>query len=350
MKAFDGKKDHRSAPVLLSGEEIMEQLSSIEQVEELHSDGVASDESISLANGPDTRVKHYTGCNVNRFRFHIKDSENNKMTQNSGVVVEGEHNKKIIDFYGVVKDILEIYYLQGAKRVLIFRCDWWNLNDRSGIQMDRNSSITRVNVCKTWYEDQPFVLAYQMGGPGRRVVGQSGSSSLHKDSSVHLHSREEIMNNVNIRIKRRGRTRNVALSKRINANEKLTVRIPEEVNRIVGVNSQFAITESGCLTRRFAPLQVTKWAKIEEVKLQKRIMKKIMELLIDRQATGQSSVDEEQIYAEVLGYKSRYIRGRGAGSKPNRSWSKQSYWEELENAKRNARIAQERVIMLSNKS
>ncbi|KAL0432043.1 UNVERIFIED_CONTAM: hypothetical protein Sradi_0830300 [Sesamum radiatum] len=42
------------------------------------------------------------------------------------------------------------------------RCDWWNLNDRSGIQMDKNSSITSVNVCKTWYNDQPFVLAYQV--------------------------------------------------------------------------------------------------------------------------------------------------------------------------------------------
>ncbi|KAK4435021.1 hypothetical protein Salat_0665100, partial [Sesamum alatum] len=234
-------------------------------------------------------------------------------------------------------------------------------------------------------------------------------------------------------IKRRGRTRNVALSKRKNANEKLTVRIPEEVNRIVGVNSQFAITESGCLTRRFAPLQVTKWAKIEEgkkldllrdfigsfdsgdylrcdrailsqmntqyrnyrhklyknyflrgiipahvdpedweylstyfsseeyqeekngdvvgpielYKLTRYKYEKDCEdgcwLLIERQATGENLVDEEQICAEVLGYKSGYIRGRGAGPKPNRSWSKQSYWEELENAKRNARIAQERA-------
>ncbi|KAK4438612.1 hypothetical protein Salat_0195700 [Sesamum alatum] len=71
------------------------------RVEQLHSEGVAKDELISLANGPDTRVKHYTGCN--------------------------------------------------------------------------------------------------MGEPGRRVVGQSGSSSLHEDSSVHLHSREEInVNNANI--------------------------------------------------------------------------------------------------------------------------------------------------------
>ncbi|KAL0285575.1 UNVERIFIED_CONTAM: hypothetical protein Scaly_2814000 [Sesamum calycinum] len=281
------------------------------------------------------------------------------------------------------------------------------LGSVSGIQMDRNSNITSVNVSKTWYDDQPFVLAYQMGGPGRRVVGQSEISSSHGDSNVHSH--EEIVNSTSTRIKRRGRTRNVVLSKRKNANEKLAIQIPEEINRIIGMNSQYAITESGCLTRRFAPLQVTKWAKIEEGKKldllrdfrgsfdsgdnlrydrvilsqmntqyrnyrhklyknyflrgitpihvdpedweylctyfsSEEYQEKMMELRIERQAAGESLVDEEQICAEVLGYKSGYIRGRGAGPKPKTSFSKQSYREELENAKRNARIAQDRAI------
>ncbi|KAL0288877.1 UNVERIFIED_CONTAM: hypothetical protein Scaly_2717100 [Sesamum calycinum] len=261
--------------------------------------------------------------------------------------------------------------------------------------------------------------------------------------SIH----EEIVNSTSTRIKRRGRTRNVVLSKRKNANEKLAIQIPEEINRIIGMNSQYAITESGCLTRRFAPLQVTKWAKIEEGKkldllrdfrgsfdsgdnlrydrvilsqmntqyrnyrhklyknyflrgitpihvdpedweylctyfsseeyqvenggvvgpielykltrykcekdsengcwvsaVAKENYEKMMELRIERQAAGESLVDEEQICAEVLGYKSGYIRGRGAGPKPKTSFSKQSYREELENAKRNARIAQDRAI------
>ncbi|KAK4411777.1 hypothetical protein Sango_0250700 [Sesamum angolense] len=213
------------------------------RVEQLHSE-LANDELISLANGPDTRVKHYTGCNINGCRFHTKDRENNKKTQNSGVVVEGEHNKKIIDFYGIVKDIIE------------------------------------------------------MGGPGRRVVGQSEPSSSYGESNIH--SQDEIVNSTSTRIKRRGRTRNVALSKRKNANEKLAIQIPEE--------------------------------------------EKMVELRIERQSAGESLLDEEQICAEVLGYKSGYIRGRGAGPKPKTSFSKQSYREELEDAKRNARIAQHRAI------
>ncbi|KAL0360904.1 UNVERIFIED_CONTAM: hypothetical protein Sradi_3774900 [Sesamum radiatum] len=70
----------------------------------------------------------------------------------------------------------------------------------------------------------------------------------------------------------------------------------------------------------------------------------MMELWIEKQAAGESLVDEEQICAEILGYKSGYIRGRGAGPKPKTSFSKQSYREELEDAKRNARIAQDRAI------
>ncbi|KAL3839153.1 hypothetical protein ACJIZ3_023744 [Penstemon smallii] len=128
------------------------------RVEEFHDEGLASEELISLANGPDSRVKFYSGCNVNGFRFHTKDRESNKKTQNSGVVVEGEHNKKMIDFYGVLKDIIEVDYLRGGKRVLIFRYDWWSVKTPLGIRKDRDSNITSVNVSKTWYEDQPFVL------------------------------------------------------------------------------------------------------------------------------------------------------------------------------------------------
>ncbi|KAL3849461.1 hypothetical protein ACJIZ3_011343 [Penstemon smallii] len=121
------------------------------RVDELHVEGLASEELLSLANGLDTRVKLYNGCNVNGFRFHTKD-----------LVVEGEHHKRIIDFYGVLKDIIEVDYLRGGKRVLIFRCDWWSVKKSLEIRKDRDSNITSVNVCKTWYEDQPFVLAYQV--------------------------------------------------------------------------------------------------------------------------------------------------------------------------------------------
>lgn len=69
----------------------------------------------------------------------------------------------------------------------------------------------------------------------------------------------------------------------------------------------------------------------------------IVEHRTEKEATGESQIDEEQVCAEVLGYKSGYIRGRGAGPKPSRSVAKHMYREELEEAKRNAKNAQERA-------
>ncbi|KAG8388598.1 hypothetical protein BUALT_Bualt02G0142200 [Buddleja alternifolia] len=332
-----------------------------------------------------------------------------------------------------------------------------------------------------------------MGGPGRRV--DLHHSSL-RTSSVDLHSHESrisrtienfdvdeeiVVNSTSISSgkKKRGRTRNVALPRRKNAYEKLTVDIPEEVNRIVGVNSQYAITESGCLARRFAPLKVTKWGRIEEDKkldllrdfrgsfnfgesvrcngvilsqmntqyrnfrhklykkyflrgitpahvdpndweylctyfaseeyqrisrrntenwaaqdarhivgtksfaricrdreekkwdvvgpielykltrykcdegaekgywisdIAKENHRKMVECQKEIEEAGENPVDEEKICCEVLGFKSGYVRGRGAGPKPSTS---RNYREELDEAKRNARIAQEKVLVFS---
>ncbi|KAL0367533.1 UNVERIFIED_CONTAM: hypothetical protein Sradi_3643400 [Sesamum radiatum] len=303
------------------------------RVEQLHFEGLANDELISLANGPDTRVKHYTGCNVNGFRFHTKDRENNKKTQNSGVVVEGEHNKKIIDFYGVVKDIIEVDYLHGAKRVLIFKCDWWNLNDRSGIQMDRNSNITNVNVCKTWYVDQPFVLAYQ--------GSFNSGDSLHYDRAI-LSQMNTQNRNYRHKLYKNYFLRGVTpahvdpedweyLCTYFSSEE-----YQEKNGGVVGPIELYKLTRYKCEKDSENGCWVSEVAKDN--------YEKMMELWIERQAAGESLVDEEQICAEILGYKSGYIRGRGAGPKPKTSFSKQSYREELKDAKRNARIAQDRAI------
>ncbi|KAG8379244.1 hypothetical protein BUALT_Bualt07G0068500 [Buddleja alternifolia] len=73
----------------------------------------------------------------------------------------------------------------------------------------------------------------------------------------------------------------------------------------------------------------------------------MLEYKRERQAGGENSVDEEKICVEVLGYKSGYVRGRRAGPKPRLSHS--SYQEELDEAKRNARVARERADKVEQK-
>lgn len=121
---------------------------------------IASDEVYALACGPDRRVNRYSGCVVNGIRFHAKEREKNLRTQNSGVIVIGEHHSQEIEFYGVLQDIIELKYIDN-KSVFLFKCDWWNVgNKKTGISVDQH--FTSVNISKTWYEDDQFVLANQV--------------------------------------------------------------------------------------------------------------------------------------------------------------------------------------------
>ena len=114
---------------------------------------------INLAQGPDKRVIRLTGCTINGHRFHTKDRDTCRKSQNSGVLVQAEHQGKVIDFYGVLIDIIELSYI-GGNTVLIFKCDWWDIGNKRKINVDEFEIIS-VNVTKTWYKDQPFVLATQ---------------------------------------------------------------------------------------------------------------------------------------------------------------------------------------------
>lgn len=138
-----------------------------DQVSKLHFQGESGvcDQQLSLARGPDRRVFRYKGCNISGLRFHTKDLEMHRKTQNSGIVVKGEHEGKEIDFYGVLKDIIELRYI-GGYRVTLFKCDWWDVSGkskRSGICVDKEFKVTSINMGKTWYGNQPYVLASQVG-------------------------------------------------------------------------------------------------------------------------------------------------------------------------------------------
>ncbi|XP_028120164.1 uncharacterized protein LOC114317608 [Camellia sinensis] len=60
----------------------------------------ATDEMLSLANGPNALVNTYSGCISNGVRFHSIDRDNHRKCQNSGLVVEGDYQGQLIKFYG----------------------------------------------------------------------------------------------------------------------------------------------------------------------------------------------------------------------------------------------------------
>ena len=96
---------------------------------------------------------------MNGKRFHTKDREQHRRTQNCGVFVTGEHQSNSVEFYGVINDVVELHYM-GWRRVYLFKCQWFDVGDRRrGIRVDNH--MISVNIDRTWYKEEPFVLACQ---------------------------------------------------------------------------------------------------------------------------------------------------------------------------------------------
>ncbi|KAF2285801.1 hypothetical protein GH714_007877 [Hevea brasiliensis] len=112
-----------------------------------------------LGLGPDMRVAKYSGIIVNGIRFHNIERDKYRHTQNSGIVVKGEHNSEEIDFYGELTDIIELEYCHG-NCVYVFKCNWWNIGDKKNGSRTYGQLMS-VNVNRKWYVDDPFVLANQ---------------------------------------------------------------------------------------------------------------------------------------------------------------------------------------------
>ena len=45
-------------------------------------------------------MKEYIVCMANSVKFHTRDLDNRRITQNSGVCTEGDHEGEMHDFYG----------------------------------------------------------------------------------------------------------------------------------------------------------------------------------------------------------------------------------------------------------
>ena len=90
---------------------------------------------VSLSFELDERVQLYSACNVNGARFRTIDRDKNLRTQNSGVMNIASYGEgQEMEHYGVVKEVIELEYIKnkyGDRSVVLFRCDWFSLEDNS---------------------------------------------------------------------------------------------------------------------------------------------------------------------------------------------------------------------------
>ncbi|KAL3358884.1 hypothetical protein AABB24_015793 [Solanum stoloniferum] len=166
-----------------------------------------------LAMGPDVRGRRYPGCIINGVRYHIQSRDELRKSQNSGIVVEGYHENEVIDFYGIIVDIIELEYIEG-NRVVLFKCKWFDLRKKTGMQKDKN--FTNINVNRFWYEHDSFVLATQANqvfyicdpklGKNWRIVQKFQDKHIYdvlemqnsKVESDELHTTDEVYQDVSM--------------------------------------------------------------------------------------------------------------------------------------------------------
>ncbi|CAD6264402.1 unnamed protein product [Miscanthus lutarioriparius] len=121
-------------------------------------DPSVSDELFDVARGPDTRVTHFSSYMVNGWRFNTRDRDALFQVQNSGVFVKGDEGTGNKDYFGVLIDIVELLY--GTHKVVLFKCEWWDVHTTRGVKEDKYGFIM-INTTRRLSTDEPYVLASQ---------------------------------------------------------------------------------------------------------------------------------------------------------------------------------------------
>jgi len=128
-----------------------------------------------LARGPLRVAKSWPIYFVNGYKFHTAAWGDGKTTYNSGVCVSGiGHDETTNDYYGVLKEILELEWpSQESKKLVLFYCDWFDPSNR-GMRMHKQYRIVEVRKGRKYEKYDPFIFpkaatqVYYSPYPGRQ--------------------------------------------------------------------------------------------------------------------------------------------------------------------------------------
>jgi hypothetical protein len=95
--------------------------------------------------------------------------DKHRKAQNSTIRSAGTHGDDTIDFYGTIKDIIELSYSKnskgrrtviskGRRTIILLRCEWYNLEGRT-YQMKDDGYFKSINIQCRWYKNDPFIMA-----------------------------------------------------------------------------------------------------------------------------------------------------------------------------------------------
>ncbi|CAL8991489.1 unnamed protein product [Prunus brigantina] len=115
------------------------------------------DELYNLAFGP-IRAELFSGCNVNGVKFLGAARDDKLCTQNNGVHVPGGGESTDIDFYGKLTTVVQLLY-KDRYQVIMFKCRWFDTNPNRSGSVKIDNGLLSVNINRTWYDDDPYILA-----------------------------------------------------------------------------------------------------------------------------------------------------------------------------------------------
>ncbi|KAK5846280.1 hypothetical protein PVK06_002563 [Gossypium arboreum] len=135
-----------------------------------------NDEVKWLSQGLNRIIKRYSAFIINGYRFHTKYRQRMRRTQNCGVVVNSSITSYAsardsnpvegnVEYYGLLTDIIELDYY-GRWKVVLFRCDWADVNTSRGIKEDQ-FGFTMLNFSRLIHTgqqlmDEPYVFSSQV--------------------------------------------------------------------------------------------------------------------------------------------------------------------------------------------
>ncbi|XP_034690539.1 uncharacterized protein LOC117918124 [Vitis riparia] len=138
----------------------------------LVSDDISKKEPIEkelkwLAQGPRQQVLTYPGYIIHGCRYHIKNRDEARVNQNSGVSIVAstmqiasskDKNPVLGDmcFYGIITEIWDLDY--NMFNICVFKCDW--VDSKNGVKVDE-LGFTLVDLSKIGHKSDPFILATQ---------------------------------------------------------------------------------------------------------------------------------------------------------------------------------------------
>ena len=77
--------------------------------------------------------------------FHTEEYEHGRKTYNNGVYVKGSTRSELeVDYYGRLKEVVELQYHTEQNSVFLFKCYWYDTTDR-GIRVDPHYGLVEIN-------------------------------------------------------------------------------------------------------------------------------------------------------------------------------------------------------------